>query len=164
MNNIQEKLRQQVHICEIHANRMQIGLKHIEPLFPLNDEKIKQLTDEQFGFLELVSSRLGKLQDTMGKHVFPLVLTLLGEWDETQSMIDKLNRLEKLGFLKKAVFWQYLRKVRNEITHEYEDNAQEQIEKIQHSVDASKALLSAWKHLVEVAIKSPSLSECFVNG
>lgn len=158
----QKKLREQVVICNIHANRIQIGLKHVEPLLPLNKAMVDHLSDEQLGFLELIGSRLGKLQDAMGKHVFSLTLDLLGEWNERQSMIDCLNRLEKLAFIEKADFWQYLRQVRNELTHEYENNAIEQIEKIQHAVDAAKALLLVWERFVQVAKQSAVLSTCFV--
>lgn len=161
-NDKQTKLKQQIVICNIHANRIQIGLKHVEPLLPLNKAMVDDLSDEQLGFLELIGSRLGKLQDTMGKHIFPLTLDLLGEWTERQSVIDCLNRLEKLAFIEKADFWQHLRQVRNELTHEYENNAIEQIEKIQHSVDAAKALLLVWERFVQVAKQSAVLSPSFM--
>lgn len=161
-NNKETKLKQQIVICNIHANRIRIGLKHVEPLLPLNKTMVDHLSDEQLGFLELIGSRLGKLQDTMGKHIFPLTLDLLGEWNEQQSMIDCLNRLEKLTFIEKADFWQYLRQVRNELTHEYENNTIEQIEKIQNAVEAAKALLVVWERFMQVAKQSAVLAVCFV--
>ena len=43
--------------------------------------------------------RYTKLQDAIGSRLFPAVLTLLQEPYEDKPMIDKLNRLEKLGYL-----------------------------------------------------------------
>ena len=34
-------------------------------------------------------------------------------------MLDKLNRLEKLGFLGSVEHWQSLRVIRNRLTHDY---------------------------------------------
>ncbi|MGJ7458779.1 hypothetical protein [Halomonas sp. RA08-2] len=37
-------------------------------------------------------------------------------------MIDKLNRLEKLGFLESSEQWQQLRAIRNGFSHDYPDD------------------------------------------
>ena len=41
---------------------------------------------------------------------------------EIQTNLDRLNRLEKIGFLPSAEAWIKMREFRNLITHEYPDN------------------------------------------
>ena len=38
---------------------------------------------------------------------------------EDRPMLDKLNRLEKMGYLASAEQWQTLRVIRNRLTHDY---------------------------------------------
>lgn len=159
--NIENKLKQQLEICHIHADRIQIALKHIEPLLPLTNEKIACFTDEQLGLLELLTSRIGKLQDTMGAQLFPLTLTLIGEQNERHSMIDKLNLLEKLRFIDRASFWQDLRNLRNEITHEYENEIEKQKSKIELAIQAAHELLNVFKSFIQTAQQKEPLSKLF---
>lgn len=161
--NIENKLKQQLEICHIHADRIQIALRHIEPLLPLSNEKIANLSDEQISFFELLTSRMGKLQDTMGAQLFPLTLALIGEQNERHSMIDKLNLLEKLGFIDRASFWQDLRNLRNEITHEYENELDKQKDKIHLAVEAAKALLSAFANFIKAAQQKEVIATLFSN-
>jgi hypothetical protein len=63
--------------------------------------------------------RYTKLQDAIGSRLFPAVLTLLQEPYEDKPMIDKLNRLEKLGYLESVDQWNQLRIVRNHFAHDY---------------------------------------------
>ena len=140
-----------------------MALSHLETLLPLTVEQLENFSDEQFGFLELLTSRLGKLQDAMGIHIFPLALELLGERNEGQTMIDVLNRLEKLGFVEKASFWQELRKLRSEITHEYEHKLDAQVEKIHLAVKGAKELLQVWGEFLVVAKNNATLSPLLIN-
>ncbi len=120
--NSQDKLKNEIEMCDLHASRLSVALMHIEQLFPLTPEKLKTLKDEDLGFLDLMSGRFAKLQDTIGRKVFPLLLKSLGEYEESNSFIDNLNKLEKLEILKDATFWGRMRKVRNEIAHDYPED------------------------------------------
>jgi hypothetical protein len=162
--HLENKLKQQLEICRIHADRIGIALKHIEPLLPLSTEKTENFSDEQLGFLELLTSRIGKLQDAMGMHIFPITLELLGEKNEQQSMLDRLNRLEKLGFIEQASFWQYLRNLRNELTHEYENDLEKQTSKINHAIKAANELLDVWGVFIKKAQETTTISGFFNNA
>jgi hypothetical protein len=63
--------------------------------------------------------RYTKLQDAIGSRLFTAVLTLLQEPYEDKPMIDKLNRLEKLGYLDSVDQWNQLRIIRNHFAHDY---------------------------------------------
>lgn len=110
-------LKEYVVIANIHADRMKESSDRVAELFPLDGEIFKILSLEKVAFLDLMTTRFGKLQDLVGAKIFPLILNLLEE--DAPSFIDKLNRLEKLGYLEKASWWVKLREMRNQLAHDY---------------------------------------------
>lgn len=67
--------------------------------------------------VEAFVGRFGRLQDTVGDKLLPLLLAALGE--QTSSAIDNLDRAERLGFLSSADEWIVMRSLRNQMVHEY---------------------------------------------
>jgi len=61
--------------------------------------------------------RFSRLQDTVGDKLLPQLLTVLGE--KAESVIDNLDRAEKLCFLGSADEWMSIRNLRNQMIHEY---------------------------------------------
>jgi hypothetical protein len=62
-------------------------------------------------------SRFGRLQDTVGDKMLPLLLVALGE--KLSAAIDNLDRAERLGLLKSSDEWMTMRNLRNQMVHEY---------------------------------------------
>ena len=77
--------------------------------------------------------------------LFPETLENLAESVTDQPFIDILNRLEKLGILDSAFTWIQLRKIRNDISHEYPASLIERIEGINLLFDKLEEL----KQIVE---------------
>lgn len=67
--------------------------------------------------VEAFVSRFGRLQDTVGDKLLPTLLIALGE--KPASVIDNLDRAERLGLLKSADEWLVMRQLRNQMVHEY---------------------------------------------
>ena len=65
--------------------------------------------------------RFSKYQDSIGKKLFRIFLELIDEYENSMSMLDILNKLEKFGILQKNI-WQEIRDLRNEIAHNYEED------------------------------------------
>jgi hypothetical protein len=61
--------------------------------------------------------RFGRLQDTVGDKLLPLLLAALGE--KPSAVIDNLDRAERLGLLKSVDEWMTMRNLRNQMVHEY---------------------------------------------
>ena len=158
--NISNRLTKEIEICDLHSDRLRMAMQHMETLFPLTPEKWEDLKPEDLGFLELMTSRFAKLQDTMGRKVFPLLLESLGEHEKNDSFIDNLNKLEKLEILPDVNFWNRMREVRNEIAHDYPENPDEKIAKIRDCFQASQELLSFWEDLKKTMItRVPALKK-----
>jgi hypothetical protein len=85
--------------------------------------------------------RFAKLQDAMGEKLFLLILEFLKEENtRNKPFIDILNRLEQLGLLDDKNIWLELRKIRNNIAHQYEDEPEQTAEAL-NAIYASKAIL-----------------------
>lgn len=99
------------------------------------DSALRRLTDQ-------ILYRFTKLQDAMGERLVPATLGWLREPHEAWPMRDRLDRLEKLGFLDVEAWLQW-RDVRNRLAHEYPDRPELRfaavlatIETAQHMTDA----------------------------
>ena len=67
--------------------------------------------------VEAFIGRFGRLQDTVGDKLLPLLLAALGE--KSSATIDNLDRAERLGLIKSADEWMTMRNLRNQMVHEY---------------------------------------------
>lgn len=67
--------------------------------------------------VEAFVGRFGRLQDTVGDKLLPLLLTAMGE--RSAAVIDNLDRAERLGLLDSAEEWVTIRNLRNQMVHEY---------------------------------------------
>ncbi len=142
--NSQEALNAVIKICDIHAFRLERALINIKPLIPIQAEKIMHFSDQEFSFLELLTSRFSKLQDIIGSKVFPLILRILEEDRESFSLLDRLPTLEKLNFLPTTKKWIEMRELRNHITHEYPDAPELAAQNLNKAIDQSQELLMYW--------------------
>lgn len=147
--NTNELLSYELKICQIHGKRLSMALNKIGHLYPFTGENIEAISDEDLGYLELFTSRLGKLQDALGEKVFTLLLEILGESIDNKSYIDKLNKLEKLEILPSVTWWQELRKLRNILVHDYPDNPGFIADNLNTAFIQAKRLLAFWGSLVD---------------
>lgn len=115
-------LKHSVQTAYLHYKRALSNYEEIkdwsidEKLFE-DHEKVK--TTDAFIF------RFIKLQDYMGETLFKRVLESIGEYKDSMSLLDELDKLEKLEIIKNAEEWMHFRKIRNILTHEYPDNAEQ---------------------------------------
>ncbi|MGE3104325.1 MAG: hypothetical protein AB7K14_03650 [Lysobacterales bacterium] len=89
--------------------------------------------------------RFMKLQDTVGERLIPQTLATLREPFEDWSMRDRLNRLEKLGYLD-VDDWLSWREVRNQLAHEYPDQPEIRFATLIAAIDAAKALAASYRN------------------
>lgn len=67
--------------------------------------------------VEAFVSRFCRLQDSLGDKLLPALLSLAGESPRTA--LENLDRAERLGWIASADGWLALRKLRNQMIHEY---------------------------------------------
>ena len=66
--------------------------------------------------VEAFIGRFGRLQDTVGDKLLPMLLAM-GE--KASAAVDNLDRAERLALIDSADDWMTMRKLRNQMIHEY---------------------------------------------
>ena len=97
--------------------------------------------------------RFIKLQDALGERLVPATLAGLAEPFEDRPMRDRLNRLEKLGFLDVGN-WLAWREVRNRLAHEYPGRPELRLAALLAAIEAARgvaALYRQWRQRLETS-------------
>lgn len=144
-------LQQAWQTCQRHWHHMQHALTALRPFLPMEGRKLAQLDDEQVQDWDQFILRFTKLQDALGAQLYPALLAYLGEPYEDRPMLDKLGRLEKLGYLSGVEQWQTLRVIRNRLTHDYPTDDALKAAYLNDAIDAV-AVLEALLNRVAKAI------------
>jgi hypothetical protein len=128
--------------CERNTYHMRLAVDLLNPMLPMTGDKFEQMTDEQIRVLDQFILRFTKLQDAMGSRLYPGILGYLQEAYEDRPMLDKLHRLEKLGYLSSAETWQDMRSIRNKFTHDYPEDWDKNAALINIAMDAASTMLN----------------------
>ena len=154
---IKLKCASAVEECKKHRQRIDIALKFLYPLFPLTEERLNALSDEQTAVLDQFLYRFAKLQDCIGLRLIPAVYVLLENDTAAHPFIDILNRLEKLGVLTSVHDWQYFRSLRNNVAHEYPERSDD-------IVNAINTLHASWDGFVVLYMKLAATAEKLISA
>jgi len=132
----------QMHLSRAAATREELScfLEALSPDDFINTERVKVIDAFLFRFI--------KIQDLMGNKLFREVLDHLGEYDDSMSTLDVLDRMEKLEFIESADVWMDYRNLRNVLTHEYPDNKDVMIQGVKTAVQVFIAMESCFLHVV----------------
>lgn len=148
MNSNQLKLQKIINECDKHILRMNSAYKKIVASLPLDMESYTKLNEDEVEHIDQYLFRFAKLQDAIGKRFFKVIFVSLEEDIEDISFIDLLNRLEKLNVLDSAEQWLELRKIRNVLSHTYEDEPEEMSIAINDIFDKKEAIEKIYKQLI----------------
>lgn len=139
-----------VNIAQIHVKRLEFALDHLKNIMPIDQDHIQSMSDLEFMYFEVLTNRFSKLQDYLGAKIFDICLEAHKESSLGMSMIDKLNKLEKIRIIDNAEFWDELRELRNHLTHEYPDHPELTAKYLNYTYRLSPRLIA----LTELIIKS----------
>jgi len=135
-NYLKEANRHKEHILEAKSE-LTLPIKEYDTLSKL----------EKFALNTLIF-RFSKLQDLIGGKIFRAFLDFSGFSTKDLSFFDILKELEKEGILD-IDEWQFLRELRNDIAHDYPEELDEKIEKINLFIKRSDDLLRVFDKLEE---------------
>lgn len=124
------RLKQLLDECEKHKRRVERAYTKMNPFMPLNGDSFSSLDEDKIEHIDQYIYRFSKLQDTLGDKVFKALLLSVGENVKNRSFIDLFNRLDELEIVSDYGNWDKLRKIRNEISHEYDSTDEEIAQKI----------------------------------
>jgi hypothetical protein len=110
---------------------------------PATDLIALEASPESVRILDQLLFRFTKLQDALGTRLVPATLAALSEPYEQWPMIDRINRLEKLGYMS-ADDWLRWREVRNRLAHEYPEHPDIRFASIEAAILAARELAAAY--------------------
>jgi hypothetical protein len=126
--------------CAKHGRRMFSAYDKASLIFPLDVNKYRILNDGEVEHIDQMIYRFSKLQDSIGERLFKAVLMFLEEEIKNRPFLDVLNRLEQLGILHSKDDWLKLRKLRNELSHEYSNDDEENSDVLNMLFDEIKTI------------------------
>lgn len=133
-------LQQAQATCLLHRQALAEALDDLSK-HTLESMDREHLEKEDRRLLDQFAYRYTRLQDDMGARLMPAALLSLGEEVAAMSVLDRLNRLEQLGWLLSADEWAELRRIRNEFAHDYPETAKERRERLQLAVESARRVL-----------------------
>jgi hypothetical protein len=133
-------LRQAHYTCQAHYNALREALDDLH-LRNLTDHDLECLSKDDRRLLDQFAYRYTRLQDDMGARLIPAALLAMGEEIAAMPVLDRLDRLEQLGWLPSAEEWGELRRTRNEFTHDYPETAKERYERLQLAHAAAEKVM-----------------------
>ncbi|MCX7672616.1 MAG: hypothetical protein N2Z63_03305 [Thiobacillaceae bacterium] len=95
--------------------------------------------------VEAFASRYGRMQDTLSEKLLPRWLSALAE--RPASLIENLNRAERLGVLASVEHWLEARKLRNRLVHEYLTDAAAFAADLRLALEYTGMLLATYNRL-----------------
>ena len=125
-------IKDALKITKIHLNRLDKAKKEIEQL-----DKLENIDLDNFEVIKIIDTfifHFMKLQDYMGNKLFKAFLAEIGDFRDEMSLIDVLDRLEKLRIIDSTENWIKLRKLRNKLAHEYPDEQDKILEEIKEAM------------------------------
>lgn len=106
-----------------------------------------ETNDQKLRLLDQILFRFARLQDCFGERLVPATLEALSEPFEAWPMRDRLERLDRIGFLR-VEDWLRWRELRNRLSHEYPDQPELRWAGILAAVEAASQLgelLQRWR-------------------
>lgn len=96
--------------------------------------------------VEAFVGRFGRLQDTLADKLLPALLSAQAE--PVGSSIDNLDRAERLGWIASTDDWLTMRRLRNQMVHEYIEDYTVLANALNNGHRFIPVLLSAAEHLI----------------
>lgn len=151
MNSV-KKVAESIEEAVLHLERIEFATSNIISILPLTLNSYKALDFNTITYLDQILFRYIKLQDLMGKKMFPSVLEALDEDIIDFVMKDILNKLESIGILN-ALEWLTARGYRNGIAHEYPGEEQVVVDSINDIINSIPMFLTIITNIMEILRK-----------
>lgn len=147
---LRERIERSFQACDKHLLRMDEAVRDMRPVMPLTKDVYRELSNEDVRCMDQFVYRFSKFQDMMGAKLFHYILEWLQEDVSTLSMIDVLNKLERLRIMDDAREWLYIRELRNAVAHDYPLDEGEVINSLNELFTQQENLRKIYLRLKEV--------------
>ncbi|HBI29053.1 MAG: hypothetical protein OSB18_01040 [SAR324 cluster bacterium] len=129
----------------LKTSRFPLLPAHLPSRSSLTVTVFEQLSEEDVEHLDQLICRFTKMQDAMGKRLFPSIHGLLEESSDPVAFLDILHRLEKLGVLTSVAEWQLFRNLRNNLAHDYPEGVSQTVDTLNLLIERMRAFIGLFK-------------------
>ena len=147
------KIHSAIRECDSHVEKIRRGKGLLGEFFPLNVKTFKDLNDEQIEHIDQFIYRFTRLQDSMGKRLFPSLISYIDNDFTSHTFLDILARLEQLDIIESDLDWQFFRNLRNNLAHDYPDNIKIMVETINLLFDEWQRMENIYTGVREYCLK-----------
>ncbi len=141
------KIERSIKKCEKHILRIEEALLELDSLLPLDENTYNNFDSSKIRATDQLLFRFSKLQDKISYTIIKSICDLLENTRENTTFIDYINIAEKYKILESAYSWEVIRTIRNNITHDYEDDIEYQIKTINDVDNAYKEILKVFDNI-----------------
>ncbi len=128
---------------QAHLNRIAHATDRLKSRFPLTEERLSALSDDETALLDQFIYRFIKLQDSMATRFLPSLDAVLRLDTAPRPFLDILSNLEQLRAIPSEEDWLYFRALRNNLAHDYPESRKQ-------TVTTLNALFEHWSRLSEI--------------
>ena len=164
-NDSAEALNSQLDVTAGVADRLAYSITraHKMGLVPLSMEKLAALSDDEMEILDAYIFRYGSLVSQIQGAIFKSIGEVEQEPVSSMSNRDKTNLMERLGALPSAEAFSYLTVVRNKLMHDYPEEMQKHLDRLNFITSESPRLVEIFLGIAKYAEKFDfrlSLKDC----
>jgi len=133
-------------VCQVHEEALRDAIDDLMQR-KLVAADLDTLGKDDRRLLDQFAYRYTRLQDDMGVRLIPAALRALGEEIAAMPVLDRLSRMEQLGWLPDAEQWAELRRIRNEFAHDYPETTEERFERMQLAITSAQTVIEIFNSL-----------------
>jgi hypothetical protein len=138
---LKQLLKEEIALLEKAQGHLEYSLIRVQRI-----ELTKNLDNDNLEILDSFATRFLRLYEVLINQILRTCLQLLGEYQKTT--IDNLNKAENLDMITSADDMNYIRMLRNKVTHEYVED--EWIEIYKDIIDYSTYLLTSTQMIKQI--------------
>jgi len=154
-----DRLLQLLSITNKEALHLQAVSQRLNKILPDNKEQLREQLNEPLliDVLESFSAKFSRMQDTIADKLLPIFLQTAGE--QIGTVIENLNRAEKLSLITDTQQWLIARGLRNKLVHEYIVDLQELLDAVELAREFVIELVNSYEAIQAYTSKLLKIAE-----
>ena len=133
--------------ADLYAYRIQESVKKLTAYLPLTEIFYENITSEQFGYLEHITTNFNKLHRLIESKLFPTIVLFIDQSKENKGYNNNLNLLEKHNLLPSAQAWLDFKIMKNQPSDTSPIDDATIVKKANNVIDLAQKLILYWSTL-----------------
>ncbi|MFI4939461.1 MAG: hypothetical protein ACHP7O_03830 [Burkholderiales bacterium] len=148
-------LKSKIEVTTGVADRLAFSISKANrlKLTPLSMDKLRHLSDDEMEVLDAYLFRYGSLVSNIQDAIFKSIGEVEGEAVSTMSNRDRTNLMERIGAVPSAGEFSSLAVVRNKLMHDYPEEAQKYLDRINFIATGAPTLVDVFVGIVKYSEK-----------